>query len=79
MGIGKLSRLVDFRAKRFNIQENIAKQICEDLIEFGDAKGAFVRISARHTCVCYRGGPKKNMTLPILLHTLWVLVANHIN
>lgn len=58
LGIGKLSRLVDFRTKRFNIQENIARQICEDLMEFGFAKGAFVRISAKHMCLCYRGPQK---------------------
>lgn len=69
LGIGKLSRLVDFRAKRFNIQENIAKQICEDLMEFGDAKGAFVRISARHMCLCYRG-PKKYDSSNIVTYSI---------
>ncbi len=58
LGIGKLSRLVDFRTKRFNIQEYIAKEICEDIMNFGKAKGCFCRVSAKHSCLCYRG-PKK--------------------
>lgn len=58
IGIGKLSRLVDYRTKRFNIQEYIAKEICEDLMTFGKAKGCFCRVSAKHSCLCYRG-PKK--------------------
>lgn len=69
LGIGKLSRLVDFRTKRFNIQENIASQICQDLIQFGNAKGAFVRISARHMCLCYRG-PKKYESSNIVTYSL---------
>lgn len=58
IGIGKLSRLVDYRTRRFNIQERIAKELCEDLMTFGRAKGAFARVKARHTCLCYRG-PRK--------------------
>lgn len=58
IGIGKLSRLVDYRAKRFNIQERIAEQLCSDLMEFALAKGAFARVKAQHLCLCHRG-PKK--------------------
>ena len=58
LGIGKLSRLIDYRTKRFIIQENIAKSLCEDLINFGKAKGSFVRVIASHTCACYRGPSK---------------------
>jgi GTP cyclohydrolase IA len=60
VGIGKLSRLVDYRTQRFNIQENIAKQLCEDLITFGKARGAFARVNAQHMCACYRGPKKYN-------------------
>ncbi|MEN9612140.1 MAG: hypothetical protein RLZZ628_2954 [Bacteroidota bacterium] len=69
LGIGKLSRLVDYRTKRFNIQENIAKQICEDLMTFGNAKGAFVRISAHHMCLCYRG-PKKYQSSNVVSYSI---------
>jgi len=58
IGIGKLSRLVDYRTKRFNIQERIAEQLCSDLMEFGLTKGAFARVKAQHMCLCYRGSKK---------------------
>ncbi|MFG3817970.1 GTP cyclohydrolase I [Limnothrix redekei] len=62
IGIGKLSRLVDYRAKRFNIQERIAEQLCSDLMQFGLAKGAFARVKASHMCLCHRGPQKYNST-----------------
>ncbi|MGB3571379.1 MAG: GTP cyclohydrolase I [Phormidesmis sp.] len=58
LGIGKLSRLADYRTKRFNIQEHIAEELCNDLMTVGAAKGAFARVKAKHMCLCYRG-PKK--------------------
>lgn len=58
IGIGKLSRLVDFRTKRFNIQENIAKELSSDLMEHANARGAYVRVTAKHSCLCYRGPTK---------------------
>ncbi|MBE9118916.1 GTP cyclohydrolase I [Lusitaniella coriacea LEGE 07157] len=58
IGIGKLSRLVDYRTKRFNIQERIAEELCSDLMKFALAKGAFARVKAQHLCLCHRG-PKK--------------------
>ncbi|MCA9733029.1 MAG: GTP cyclohydrolase I [Lewinellaceae bacterium] len=60
LGIGKLSRLIDFRTQRFNIQENIARQLCEDLMQYGNAKGAFAKVTANHMCACYRGPKKYN-------------------
>lgn len=69
IGIGKLSRLVDYRAKRFNIQENIAKELCEDLMEFANARGAFARVSAKHTCLCYRG-PTKYQSENVVVYSI---------
>lgn len=69
LGIGKLSRLVDYRTRRFNIQERIAKELCEDLIAFGRAKGAFVRVKAHHTCLCYRG-PRKYGSSNIVIYAV---------
>lgn len=69
LGIGKLTRLVDYRTRRFNIQESIAKELCEDMMEFGRATGVFVRVTAHHTCVCYRG-PKKFRSLNIVTYAM---------
>ncbi len=68
LGIGKLSRLIDYRAKRFNIQENIAKQLCQDLIDKGKAKGAYVRVKAQHMCACYRGPRKYDAQNTVVYH-----------
>ena len=55
VGIGKLPRLVECRAKRFQLQEILTRTICEDLMIHARARGVYVRSFARHTCVCYRG------------------------
>lgn len=55
IGIGKMPRLVECRARRFELQETLVKHLCEDLMTYAQAKGAYVRSIARHTCVCYRG------------------------
>jgi GTP cyclohydrolase IA len=62
IGIGKLSRLVNYRSQRFNIQERIAEQLCNDLMEFALARGAFARVKAQHMCLCYRGPQKYTST-----------------
>ena len=69
IGIGKLSRLVDYRTKKFNIQENIAKELCNDLMEFANAKGAFVRVTAKHSCLCYRGPTKYHSENTVIYST----------
>ena len=58
LGIGKLSRLVDFRTRCFTIQETIAQTLVDDLMTYGSALGAMARVSARHSCLCYRGPTK---------------------
>ncbi|HLW52370.1 MAG TPA: GTP cyclohydrolase I [Candidatus Angelobacter sp.] len=55
IGIGKMPRLVNCRAKRFQLQELLVKQIAEDMMQHAQAKGVYVRSAAHHMCVCYRG------------------------
>ncbi len=69
LGIGKLSRLIDYRTKRFVIQENIAKLLCEDLIVFGKAKGAFAKVTANHMCACFRGPKKYDSRNTVIYHS----------
>ncbi|MEV4755793.1 GTP cyclohydrolase I [Micromonospora sp. NPDC049559] len=61
LGIGKLPRLVEMRARRFQIQEFLARDLCEDLMEAVGARGAFVRTTAQHLCVCGRGPNKQEV------------------
>ena len=55
IGIGKMPRLVNCRAKRFQLQELLVKQIAEDMMQHAKARGVYVRSAAHHMCVCYRG------------------------
>ena len=55
-GIGKIARLVrDVHARRLQIQEIMARDICEDIIRVLGARGAHVVLRARHLCMCSRG------------------------
>ncbi|MER7168341.1 GTP cyclohydrolase I [Micromonospora sp. NPDC000207] len=58
LGIGKMPRLVEMRTRRFQIQEFIARDLCDDLMDGAQARGAFVQTSAQHLCVCGRGPNK---------------------
>jgi len=72
IGIGKMPRLVECRARRFELQETLVKHLCEDMMNYAKAKGVFVRSVARHTCVCYRGA-KMYSTANQTMHTMGTL------
>ncbi len=74
IGIGKVPRLVECRAKRFQLQETLVKYLCEDLMNLAKAKGVYVRSTARHMCVCYRG-PEKYLTYNQTTYAMGTLVG----
>lgn len=55
LGLGKLPRLVDAYARRFQIQEDLVREIAHAMMEFGHARGVRVRAVGRHLCMCSRG------------------------
>lgn len=56
IGLSKLNRIVEFYARRPQVQENLTMQIHKHLTElFGDSLGIAVLIEAKHTCVSHRG------------------------
>ena len=55
LGLGKLPRLVDALSRRFQIQEDLVREIAETMMEHGRARGVRVRSRARHLCMCSRG------------------------
>lgn len=60
-GLGKLVRLAkDVHGRRLQIQELMTRDICQDIMRVLEAKGSFVRSTARHLCVCSRG-PKDDL------------------
>jgi len=55
LGLGKLPRLVDALSRRFQIQEDLGREVAGAMMEHGHARGVRVRSRARHLCMCSRG------------------------
>jgi GTP cyclohydrolase I len=55
LGLGKLPRLVDALARRFQIQEDLVREIAQVMMDSGHARGVRVRARAQHLCMCSRG------------------------
>lgn len=55
IGLGKLPRLVQIYAKRFQIQEDLVKEIAEEMMSSGGARGVLVTSKGQHLCMCSRG------------------------
>ena len=55
IGLGKLPRLVQIYAQRFQIQEDLVKEIAEAMMAHGGARGVLVTANGRHMCMCSRG------------------------
>lgn len=60
VGISKLARLVDYYARRLQVQERLTNQIANTLMERLDPIGAAVVIEAEHLCMRMRGVEKQN-------------------
>lgn len=63
IGLSKIPRLVDFYARRLQIQENLTCQIADSLMSLLNAKGVAVVIEAKHLCMMMRGIEKQNTSL----------------
>ena len=55
VGLSKINRLVDFYARRLQVQERLTAQIAEHLFNALDPLGVAVHIKCKHMCVCSRG------------------------
>ncbi len=55
LGLGKLSRLVDAYARRFQIQEDLVRDIAKEMMASGHARGVKVTARAQHLCMMSRG------------------------
>jgi GTP cyclohydrolase I len=55
LGLGKLPRLVDAYARRFQIQEDLVREVAREMMASGRARGVRVRSRAQHLCMCSRG------------------------
>jgi GTP cyclohydrolase I len=55
LGLGKFPRLVQAYSRRFQIQEDLVKEIAEEVMASGSARGVKVTSEGRHLCMCSRG------------------------
>lgn len=58
VGLNTLGYLVDFLARRLQLQERLTKQIADYLVDTLDPLGAMVVIKAEHLCMTMRGVKK---------------------
>lgn len=55
LGLGKLPRLVEAYARRFQIQEDLVRDIAREMMDSGRARGVRVTSEAQHMCMVSRG------------------------
>jgi GTP cyclohydrolase I len=60
IGLSKIARIVDYFARRLQIQEVLTKQVAQCVGEAIDAQGVGVVIEAQHMCMMMRGVQKQN-------------------
>jgi GTP cyclohydrolase I len=58
IGLSKFARILEFYAKRPQLQERLTEQVANCLVERLQPRGAMVVIEARHLCVEMRGVKK---------------------
>ncbi|MCL5103656.1 MAG: GTP cyclohydrolase I FolE [Armatimonadetes bacterium] len=73
LGVSKIARIVDYYARRLQIQERLTHQIARAIKDTVNAEGVGVVIEAQHLCMMMRGVEKQNS----LLTTSSVLGSMH--
>ncbi len=63
IGLSKIARIVDYYARRLQIQEVLTKQVATCVNESICAHGVGVVIEAQHMCMMMRGVQKQNSTM----------------
>lgn len=63
IGLSKLARIVDFYARRFQIQERLTSEIAHCVEKITGARGVAVVIEAKHLCMMMRGVEKQNSVM----------------
>lgn len=69
IGLSKIARIVDYFARRLQIQERLTTEVANCIASITDARGVAVVMEARHLCMMMRGVEKQNsvMTTSVML------------
>ncbi|MCX7118230.1 MAG: GTP cyclohydrolase I FolE [Legionellales bacterium] len=69
IGLSKIARIVDFFARRLQIQERLTTEVAQCIASITHARGVAVVMEARHLCMMMRGVEKQNsiMTTSVML------------
>lgn len=63
IGVSKLARIVNFYARRLQIQERLTHQVARAVMDAIGAEGVGVVMEARHMCMMMRGVEKLNSSM----------------
>jgi len=63
LGLSKIARIIDYFARRLQIQEGLTSEIAACIADITGARGVAVVIEARHLCMMMRGVEKQNSTM----------------
>lgn len=63
LGLSKIARIVDYHARRLQVQENLTHDIAHTLMKVTQAKGVGVIVEAKHLCMMMRGVEKQNSAM----------------
>lgn len=69
LGLSKIARIVDYFARRLQIQERLTTEVAHCIANITNARGVAVVMEARHLCMMMRGVEKQNsvMTTSVML------------
>jgi GTP cyclohydrolase IA len=69
LGLSKIARIVDYFARRLQIQERLTSEIAHCIADKTGARGVAVVMEAQHLCMMMRGVEKQNsvMTTSVML------------